>query len=118
MNGAQRSECFNPVAGIHCNESTGNFEQEVHSVFYVSIPLPGFIVMKGFLFMGGWSHSHVSIPLPGFIVMKDMQRKQQALTQAIRSFNPVAGIHCNERLKQSLLDAIGTEFQSRCRDSL
>ncbi len=36
--------CFNPVAGIHCNESPGSATRR--STADVSIPLPGFIVMK------------------------------------------------------------------------
>ncbi len=39
------SLCFNPVAGIHCNERSGLANQSEWDL--VSIPLPGFIVMKG-----------------------------------------------------------------------
>ncbi len=38
--------CFNPVAGIHCNESRSNDRSGMCIPISVSIPLPGFIVMK------------------------------------------------------------------------
>ncbi len=64
--------CFNPVAGIHCNERLPSF------------PL-------------SWlRHSCVSIPLPGFIVMKVLMRSLADKPIIMYSFNPVAGIHCNE----------------------
>ncbi len=83
----------------------------------------------------------VSIPLPGFIVMKEIRSVGWAGSH--RGFNPVAGIHCNERrvsgsdlfgdLSVSIplpgfivMKVVGIQrnkrfkipFQSRCRDSL
>ncbi len=107
-------QCFNPVAGIHCNESSYRFIMAQAQAF-VSIPLPGFIVMKGDRLWDGDRFN--------------------------ASFNPVAGIHCNESRnfwvkKLSELVSIPLPgfivmkvfwvrgcshrslFQSRCRDSL
>ncbi len=62
----------------------------------VSIPLPGFIVMKVVDAKTSiYLPSLVSIPLPGFIVMKASFSRVR-LINSRECFNPVAGIHCNE----------------------
>ncbi|MGL4498096.1 MAG: hypothetical protein ACRCU2_03455 [Planktothrix sp.] len=64
---------FNPVAGIHCNERGMCFA--IAEMLYVSIPLPGFIVMKADdSYLKKQAIEIVSIPLPGFIVMKVHRR--------------------------------------------
>ncbi len=60
----------------------------------VSIPLPGFIVMKAEELRDRFQKARVSIPLPGFIVMKASLFAAKESQKVC--FNPVAGIHCNE----------------------
>ncbi len=50
--------------------------------------------MKGLGSPEGHRKGRVSIPLPGFIVMK--ANNLSGSVEAIVRFNPVAGIHCNE----------------------
>ncbi len=87
--GAKLEIGFNPVAGIHCNESLINYAKHYYR--------NGFNPVAGI-------HCNESYDLFRIDTVLD-------------GFNPVAGIHCNERYFCDMLLAV-ISFQSRCRDSL
>ncbi len=82
----------------------------------VSIPLPGFIKLKGFITCIYSRLRNVSIPLPGFIKLKAVHPGQFSIMLIVSI--PLPGFIKLKDTPELETDKVLVEFQSRCRDSL